>query len=239
MRATEFEFRYRFYVIGVIFWLAFSLYAVHPVNAAEALCRWLHHGACTNAQVRPIFLAAMLVIFLGGWIRTWAAAYLRSAVVHDANLHSDRLVADGPYRHLRNPLYLGTILLAVGMAAMASAWGALVLIGLVTIFSLRLIGREEWELELSHAANYRAFRAAVPRLWPAWRARVPAAGKRPRWGQAWLGELPFYCFGIAIGVFAFTWSNRDFMIAILASLAIYIVMQRGFKLAARRQSREA
>jgi len=44
-----------------------------------------------------------------------AEAYLHSSVVHDSQLHSDRLVADGPYRRVRNPLYLGNILLAFGL----------------------------------------------------------------------------------------------------------------------------
>ena len=235
MRASGFEFRYRFYVIGFIFWLAFSLYAVRPVNAGVALSRWLHHGAFSTAELRAIDFAAMAIIFLGGLLRTWAAAYLHSAVVHDAQAHSDRLVADGPYRHLRNPLYLGTILLGVGMAPMASVWGAPLLVGLIVVFCLRLIGYEEGLLEDAHAQNFSAYRAAVPRLWPALRARVPASGARPRWGQAWLGELPFYGFGLAIGVFAITLSNRAFVLAVLASLGLYILIQFGFKHTARQK----
>lgn len=239
MRATTFEFRYRFYVIGFIFWLSFSLYAVQPVNAGVAFSGWLHHGASTRTEQRAVFLAAMAIIFLGGLLRTWAAAYLHSAVVHDAQAHSDRLVADGPYRHLRNPLYLGTILLGVGMAPMASVWGGPLLILLLVVFSLRLIGYEESLLAQSHAESFRAYRAAVPCLWPALRARVPASGATPRWGQAWMGELPFYCFGLAVGVFAVTFSNRAFMIAIFASLGLYFLIQFGFKHAARRQHRVA
>jgi len=235
VRATEFEFRYRFYVIGVIFWLSFSLYNLQHVNAGKAICKLLHHGQCTAGQLRWIYLAGALVIFAGGGIRTWAAAYLHSEVVHDANLHSDRLVAEGPYRHLRNPLYVGTILLAAGLSLMASPWGAVVLIGLIVLFSLRLIGREEWQLEQSQSQSYRAYRAAVPRLWPSLGARVPAAGTRPRWGQAWLGELPVYCFGLTLGVFALTFSLPAFFAGIVASLALYFVLQWGFKIVARRQ----
>ncbi len=235
VRASGFEFRYRFYVIGLIFWLAFSLYAVRPVNAGVALSRWLHHGAFNKTELRAIYFATMAIIFLGGLLRTWAAAYLHSAVVHDAQVHSDRLVADGPYRHLRNPLYLGTILLGVGMAPMASVWGAPLLIVLIAVFCLRLIGYEEGLLEDSHAQRFHAYRAVVPRLWPSLRARVPASGARPRWGQAWLGELPFYGFGLAIGLFAVTLSLRTFTIAVFASLGLYFVIQFGFKRAARQK----
>lgn len=37
-------------------------------------------------------------------IRTWATAYLGSEIVFDLNLHTNRLVADGPYRYVGNPL---------------------------------------------------------------------------------------------------------------------------------------
>jgi protein-S-isoprenylcysteine O-methyltransferase Ste14 len=53
-------------------------------------------------------------------VRSWAEAYLHSSVVHDSELHTERLMADGPYRYVRNPLHLGLILLAAWMRTMAS-----------------------------------------------------------------------------------------------------------------------
>ena len=42
---------------------------------------------------------------------------MSSSVVHDPRVHDSRLVADGPYRYLRNPLYLGDVLVAFGIGA--------------------------------------------------------------------------------------------------------------------------
>jgi hypothetical protein len=40
---------------------------------------------------------------------------------HDTALHSDKLVADGPYRHLRNPLYAGVFLINGGLGCSSAA----------------------------------------------------------------------------------------------------------------------
>jgi len=75
-------------------------------------------------------------------------------------------VADGPYRHLRNPLYLGTILLAVAIGTMASRIGFLVLTVGMILFVYRLILREEANLLRSQGESYRRYFEAVPRLIP-------------------------------------------------------------------------
>lgn len=76
-------------------------------------------------------------------MRTWGAAYLRSEVVHDSNLRNETLVADGPFRYVRNPLYFGNVLLAAGMGLFASRLGWLILALGMVVFVYRLIGREE------------------------------------------------------------------------------------------------
>ena len=57
---------------------------------------------------RIVILFGSLLVFLAAGLRTWGAAYLRTEVVHDTAQHSEALVADGPFRYTRNPLYLGT-----------------------------------------------------------------------------------------------------------------------------------
>ena len=87
-------------------------------------------------------LGAALAV-LAALIRSWGAAYLQSEVVHDWKLHGEELVADGPYRYVRNPLYLGGVMLAFGFAMAASRLGFVVMVGGLTLFYYRLIAREE------------------------------------------------------------------------------------------------
>jgi protein-S-isoprenylcysteine O-methyltransferase Ste14 len=162
MRATKFEFENRFWLIGVIFGLGYGLPPIFDhVNAAESLVRALRPGLSPESaeyryQIQGVFLAGTLLVFIAAWLRTWATAYLNASIVHDAPLHSEQpLVASGPYRYTRNPLYFATILMTVGYAFVASRSGAILLILAQTIFQYRLILREESELLATQGESYR------------------------------------------------------------------------------------
>lgn len=128
MRATAFEFNHRFWLIGVIFWLGFTLGSVDHVNAAVGLLHLFKptlslDGAEGARLVRLIFVSGAVVVFLAALLRTWATAYLRADVVHDFRMHSEKHVADGPFRYVRNPLYLGNVMMAAGVGVMTSRLG--------------------------------------------------------------------------------------------------------------------
>jgi hypothetical protein len=151
-----------------------------------------------------VFGVATLLVALAAFLRTWATAYLRTEVVHDPSLHAEGVVADGPYRHVRNPLYLAVFLMALAMGTMASRLGFVVIAVLVLLFVRRLIGREESELLASQGDRYRLFFDAVPRLVPSIRPRLPPSGAAPQWGQAFAGELFFWIFAVAMAAVTVT-----------------------------------
>jgi hypothetical protein len=132
-------------------------------------------------------------------------------------------VADGPYRHLRNPLYLGTVLLAIGIGLAASRSGFCLIVAGILVFNYRLIFREEAELAGTQGEAYRRFAAAVPRMFPSLIPKLPASGARPEWGQAVRGELFMWLFAASSAVFAATLNGRGFMIATFATVAIAAV----------------
>jgi protein-S-isoprenylcysteine O-methyltransferase Ste14 len=204
MQATEFEFRNRFWVIAAVFSAGFTCYFIDHQNAASTLVRGNPTG------VHLVLGAGALLAAAAAAVRTWASAYLHTEVVKDHALHADRLVADGPYRHLRNPLYLGTLLLAVCFGLMASRLGFLVMVGGLLIVVLRLIGREEAALSHTQGNAFEEYRARVPRLWPALSPRVPASGARPQWRQAFMGELAMWAFASGAAAFAATFDQRFF-----------------------------
>ena len=183
MRATEFEFRYRFWFICLAYFVGFGFYTLDHTNLVVALAQWIFRGSDPHLNslaaghvIHGLFVLSATLVTAAAFIRTWGGAYLRTEVVHDSAVHTERLVADGPYRHLRNPLYFGNMLLAVGMAMMASRIGALVIVLGNLLIVLRLIGREEADLAQAQGEGYRAFLAAVPRLWPS--APAPPARRR-------------------------------------------------------------
>lgn len=230
MRATDFEFRNRFWLIGLIFWAGFACYFFDPTNAAVRLLK-LFNGAAVDEdtargrhQLQVIFAAAAMLPIIAAGIRTWAAAYLRSEVIHDSKLRTEKVTADGPYRHVRNPLYLGTLLLALGLAVMASRTGWFVMVPAMILFQYRLILREEDDLKRAQGERYRVYLAAVPRLWPSLRARLPASGLEAKWNQAWLGEAYFWGFAVAEVCFAATLNALYFYVIAGASLLFYVVI---------------
>jgi len=210
MQATEFEFRYRIWVIGGLFSLAFSFYWLDHQNAAIALLAALSgHGIKLESsparwQLHLIFGIADIVVILAALLRTWGTAYLRSNVVHDPAMHSRELMADGPFRHVRNPLYLGTLILAIGLGMLASRLGWLVAVAGMWLFLYRLIWREEQEMRRQQGGQFDAYCAKVPRLLISLRPRIPPGNGIPHWKQALLGESFCWAFALGAGVFAVT-----------------------------------
>lgn len=229
MKASDFEFRYRFWIFGALFWIAFFCYTIDRQNFSQWLLLRLDHSLDFDTPQGRELLQGMLCLgalltFKGALIRTWATAYLRSAVVHDGVVHAEGLVADGPYRYVRNPLYLGTQLLMIGMAFAASRLGAAVLVVGGFVFHLRLIGREEAALAAALGEAFRAYCARVPRLLPSLWPRVPAAGRTPRWGQGFAAEGFMWLFGIALTVFAVTLDGRSLTIGSAVAVVLYWVL---------------
>ena len=227
-RAMDFEFRQRFWFIMAIFCVGFWLYSVDHTNASVALARLILHHPDENSLlfdrcVRGFFALGTLIVALAAWIRSWAEAYLHSSIVHDAALHSDQLVADGPFRHLRNPLYLGTILLAVGISVLASRAGFLVMAIGMFLFTYRLILREEATLLQSQGESYRRYFDAVPRLLPSLRPRVPASGAKPDWRDGFGGEIFMWAGAAAMAVFTVTLSLLYFWIVFGVGFAVYFL----------------
>jgi hypothetical protein len=158
-------------------------------------------------------------------IRTWGTAYLKNEVVRDDVVRADSVVADGPYRYVRNPLYLGSLMMAVGLAPMAPPIGCVVLVGGMAFFFLRLIGREEAFLLEKQGDAYRAYIERVPRLWPALRPRLPAGGTQPRWGQAWAAEMWMWILFAACVVFAATLNPSLFDYIVWGGFALYMPLR--------------
>jgi protein-S-isoprenylcysteine O-methyltransferase Ste14 len=223
MKATDFEFRNRWWISASIYSLGFLIYALRDKNSVQSLLEWMARHHEHQWVSRPAFhwafgIGAALTI-MSALLRSWASAYLGGSVVHNPGMKTDRLVADGPYRYLRNPLYLGNILLAIGFAFLASRGGAIVLIAGNVIFILRLISREEAGLLATQGEPYREYLRAVPRLWPALIPRLTPGNVQPRWLQGFVSEcMTTWGFAAAVTVFAITFRLRDFSLLLAVGL---------------------
>jgi len=225
MQATPFEFRNRFWIFGAFYWVGFALYQIDHLNTVQ----WIAQHYAVPDSPRELALIRLglgvgaFFCFLCAALRTWATAYLRADVMQDGSLHAEKIVADGPYRHLRNPLYVGGMLLALGMGFFMSRVGFIFSVVGVVVFSLRLIGLEEANMRVERGESFAEYCRLVPRLIPSLSPRVPSGGIQPRWGQAFLGELFMWGFFVAMAAFAVTNNQKVLFGVIGVSLAFYII----------------
>jgi len=181
----------------------------------------------TFARIAITFGA--VVVFLAAAIRTWGAAYLRTDVVHDTAQHSEALVADGPFRYTRNPLYLANLPMAAGIGMLASRTGFVFLVLANWIFVYRLIFREEETLRENQGEPYAAYCRSVPRFWPSLRSRVPSGGRKPQWSQAFAGETFVWLFAVAELAIAVTLKPEIGYILFGLGFVAHFIISRGIQ----------
>jgi protein-S-isoprenylcysteine O-methyltransferase Ste14 len=102
-------------------------------------------------------LLSLLLVVPGVWLRAYAAGYVRK---------NAELTRTGPYAYTRNPLYLGSMMIAFGFAVGAASW--IIFIALAVLFAaiyIPTIQGEEGYLR-EHFAGFNEYAGKVPRLLP-------------------------------------------------------------------------
>ena len=106
---------------------------------------------------RSLLLGGALAA-LGLFIRAWAAGFIRK---------EERLATGGPYGHTRNPLYLGSFFLGLGITVAGGQWYFVVLF---LVFFAAVYGRtirsEAQLMEQLFGDEYRHYAASVPLFLP-------------------------------------------------------------------------
>ncbi len=86
-----------------------------------------------------------------------------------------RVVAVGPYRRVRNPIYIGALMIVVGEAWLFLSLPLLLYVIAVAVgFHLIVVAYEEPRLSARFGEEYEAYRRSVPRWIPRRRSLRPA-----------------------------------------------------------------
>jgi len=130
-------------------WSRWRVRTGYPV---ALVCFWL-------AWPTPRTLAAGAgIAALGLVLRAAAAGHLRK---------HEQLSTSGAYAYTRNPLYLGSALLAAGFAVAGRSWiVAAILAAYFALFYPVVMRREEHELRAAYGAAFDAYAACVPLFLP-------------------------------------------------------------------------
>ena len=114
-------------------------------------------------QHRPI---GIVLIVIGLAISVWGRLTFRqqrAEIIPSSETHST-LVATGPYKFTRNPMYLGIVVIALGAALVAGTW--LMWLVPIIVFALDqsvIIPFEERSMERAYGEAFRSYKARVRR----------------------------------------------------------------------------
>lgn len=143
------------------YWIAVRKLRVPLGFAFAALYLWL---------ARPSWISIAIgaaVIVPGVWLRAAAAGFVKK---------NTELTTTGPYAYTRNPLYLGSLIIAVGFAiAGMNPYVGVGIVALLLAIYLPVIRSEETYLRMAFP-EFESYAARVPRLFP--RLRAGDAGPR-------------------------------------------------------------
>jgi len=135
----------------------------------EAFFRQSNPGWLENS----LRVIGLLAIFLGQLIRVSARGYKAE---HSNNSHA--LIEGGPYKIVRNPMYLGILLIGLGVVLMLFNWWVVLLF--LLIFASRyfpLILSEEKKLQNMFPGTYEAYCRRVPRMIPRLASLIKESGR--------------------------------------------------------------
>lgn len=113
----------------------------------------------------PLIRIGIVLAVAGALLRAWASGTIRKNNV---------LTTGGPYAHTRNPLYLGTFLVGLGVTIAGGSWA---FVAFFVLFFAIVYGRtmraEERRLDELFGHRFRAYAAAVPLFLPRLRPYRP------------------------------------------------------------------
>lgn len=217
MKSSSFEFRYRVWIIAALYVLGFTAPWERYVPALQGgrMWSWLALVLFRTGWIGPqqafvaVLIAAIVLASAGACLRVWATAYLGAETMQGARMMGNKVVAAGPYRYIRNPLYLGLWLSALAVTLAMSRSGALFFVVALAVFALRLMAGEEAYLTQQQGEAYFAYRRAVPMLLPRLRRLMPDAKERaggvlrPQWARSIPAET--FAVGVALCLAVFGW----------------------------------
>ncbi len=142
-------------------------WALVAARSRVAVSILLAIAAAWLAQPTVANLALGLPLVLAGLaLRAWAAGHLRK---------NQQLATSGPYAYVRNPLYIGSLLVGVGFGICSAH--AVLLVAILVVFTmwfLPVVGEEEGHIR-NILPGYREYEARVPRFLPALRPRYESS----------------------------------------------------------------
>ena len=114
-------------------------------------------------------IIGFLIAMTGELIRLWGVSWAGSETRTTGTVGGTFLIVSGPFAHVRNPLYVGNILMYLGMGIMSMAVFPYLQIAALLFFFVQysyIVKEEEEYLRKTYGTEYAAFEKNVPRFFP-------------------------------------------------------------------------
>ncbi len=121
-----------------------------------------------NANIWSLIIG-IIIALLGEFIRLWGVSWAGSETRTTGSVGGTFLIISGPFSHVRNPLYVGNILMYFGLGVMSfSIFPFLQIIALLFFFVQYhyIIKEEENYLSKTYGEDYQNYLKNVPRIFP-------------------------------------------------------------------------
>ena len=115
------------------------------------------------------FVSGFLIVIVGELIRFWGVSIVGSETRTTKKLEGTQLVISGPYAYVRNPLYIGNMLIYCGMCIMSNTLFPYLLIVVFIFFSVQyhfIVKLEEEFLLQKFGDDYKNYLKKVPKFFP-------------------------------------------------------------------------
>ena len=127
------------------------------------------------------FSSIGVILLLGETIRIWAVSHAGSAT-RTRNVGAPSLCSSGPYAHSRNPLYVGNMLMYIGIVLIAGVPnGSFMIVTTAAFFLIQytlIVSLEEETLDTLFGNEYMEYKKNVPAIIPKLRPWSGAKQKR-------------------------------------------------------------
>jgi protein-S-isoprenylcysteine O-methyltransferase Ste14 len=161
-------------------WAGTVTFLVLTPGVVAGLVPWAINGwrvPWTGDWAGPVAIVAVVLILGGTTVLLDAfVRFARADGTPAPPMPTVHLVVVGPYRHVRNPMYLAVLAVILGQALLFRSAGTLLYAAIVTLAVVLFVrGYEEPTLELTYGDEYREYRRNVrgwvPRRRP-WKAEA-------------------------------------------------------------------
>ena len=120
----------------------------------------------------PTFMSLLLgfcIVLAGEFLRLWGVSIAGSETRTTGPVGGTFLITQGPFSYVRNPLYLGNMILYFGAGVMSNAlfpWLAVIALCYFVWQYSQIVSLEEEHLALTFGEEYQRYCQSVPRFVP-------------------------------------------------------------------------